>query len=75
MQVNGAGAWRAEWFIKPFLTSNPDIGRGVPYGEGAIASHLTVEDLSTPYVHFVTSGRFPVAEAFSQCAEPQRGRC
>ena len=31
--------------------------------------------LSIPYLSFVTSGRFPVARAFSQCAEPQRGRC
>ncbi|KAK7375912.1 hypothetical protein VNO78_35227 [Psophocarpus tetragonolobus] len=30
--------------------------------------------LSIPYWSFVTSGRFPVARAFSLCAEPQRGR-
>lgn len=42
---------------------------------GLIASHLTVIALSIPYSSFVTSGRFPVARAFSQCTEPQRGRC
>ncbi|KAF1898997.1 hypothetical protein Lal_00019118 [Lupinus albus] len=35
--------------------------------EGVIASHLTVIALSIPYWSFVTSGRFPVARAFSQC--------
>jgi hypothetical protein len=36
-----------------------------------LASHLTVRDLSIPYVHFVKRGRFPLASAFSQGAEPQ----
>lgn len=30
-----------------------------------------MRDLLIPYVHFLTSSRFPVAEAFSQCAEPK----
>ena len=30
-QVNGAGAWRTEQFIKPFLAVTPKIGREVLY--------------------------------------------
>lgn len=37
---------------------------------GVISSHLTVIALSIPYLNFLTSGRFPVALAFFQCAEP-----
>lgn len=73
-QVNGAGAWRT--VHQTIYRLNPlNRKRGTLQIGGVIASHLTVIALSIPYWSFVTSGRFPVARAFSQCAEPQRGRC
>ena len=72
-QVNVAGAWRTV-HQAIFRLNSLNRNRG-SFQIRVRNSHLTVIALSIPYWSFVTSGRFPVASAFSQCAEPQRGRC
>ena len=64
------GRCMANGTVHQTISHPKTLGRGVLYREGEIATHVTVKDLSTCYVHLVTSGRFPFAEAFSQCAEP-----